>query len=39
MLAASKVIGDEALQEKFKKAAEALKRGIMFANSLYLDDK
>ncbi len=38
MLAASKVMGDEALQQKFKQASDCLKRGIMFANSLYLDD-
>ena len=38
MCSAARSIGDEALEKKFKEASESIHRGIMFANSLYLED-
>lgn len=38
MCLAARSIGDEALEKKFKEASESIHRGIMFANSLYLED-
>lgn len=33
---AAHAVGEVALEEKFAGASESLRRGIMFANSLYL---
>eukprot|EP00850_Spirogloea_muscicola_P003714 SM000015S01214 [mRNA] locus=s15:498593:502321:- [translate_table: standard] len=33
---AARAIGDTVLREKFEKGSESIRRGIMFANSLYL---
>eukprot|EP00271_Cylindrocystis_brebissonii_P001272 TRINITY_DN11580_c0_g1_i1.p1 TRINITY_DN11580_c0_g1~~TRINITY_DN11580_c0_g1_i1.p1 ORF type:complete len:437 (-),score=138.39 TRINITY_DN11580_c0_g1_i1:1042-2283(-) len=37
MEAAARTMGDETLEKKFVDAAACIKRGIMFANSLYLE--
>jgi ATP-dependent RNA helicase DOB1 len=34
--AAAEAVGEVNLEEKFRKASESLRRGIMFSNSLYL---
>ena len=37
MKAAAKAVGESKLEELFEKASAGIRRGIMFANSLYVE--